>query len=109
MALLKGLTYQGLAGATGEKERVARFTLPPGSTTVLRRIRALRRVEALLAVPQARHWHQGRTSSFLTKAQKGHNKLRFQTHVLRRGVRDEQLPARSQTCRWQQCGRHRGH
>eukprot|EP00959_Pyramimonas_sp_CCMP1952_P227669 4760283-Pyramimonas_sp.AAC.1 len=36
MAFLKGLTYQELAGATGEKERVVRFTPPPGSATVLR-------------------------------------------------------------------------
>eukprot|EP00959_Pyramimonas_sp_CCMP1952_P190760 3989649-Pyramimonas_sp.AAC.1 len=36
MAFLKGLTYQELAEATGEKERVECFTLPPGSATVLR-------------------------------------------------------------------------
>eukprot|EP00959_Pyramimonas_sp_CCMP1952_P187168 3913939-Pyramimonas_sp.AAC.1 len=36
MAFLGGLTGQGLAEATGEKERVACFTLPPGSATVLR-------------------------------------------------------------------------
>eukprot|EP00959_Pyramimonas_sp_CCMP1952_P212166 4439803-Pyramimonas_sp.AAC.1 len=36
MAFLRGLTYQELAVATGEMERVARFTLPPGSATVLR-------------------------------------------------------------------------
>eukprot|EP00959_Pyramimonas_sp_CCMP1952_P152343 3187387-Pyramimonas_sp.AAC.1 len=36
MAFLKGLTYQGLAEATGEKERAACFTLPPGSATALR-------------------------------------------------------------------------
>eukprot|EP00959_Pyramimonas_sp_CCMP1952_P033327 699281-Pyramimonas_sp.AAC.1 len=36
MAFLKGLTYQELAEATGEQERAARFTLPPGSATALR-------------------------------------------------------------------------
>eukprot|EP00959_Pyramimonas_sp_CCMP1952_P006757 141316-Pyramimonas_sp.AAC.1 len=36
MAFLKGLAYQELAEATGEKERVVCFTLPPGSATVLR-------------------------------------------------------------------------
>eukprot|EP00959_Pyramimonas_sp_CCMP1952_P259464 5424792-Pyramimonas_sp.AAC.1 len=36
MAFLKGLTYQELAEATGDKERVACFTLPPGSATALR-------------------------------------------------------------------------
>eukprot|EP00959_Pyramimonas_sp_CCMP1952_P075815 1584820-Pyramimonas_sp.AAC.1 len=36
IAFLKGLTYQGLAEATGEKERVVCFTLPPGSAAVLR-------------------------------------------------------------------------
>eukprot|EP00959_Pyramimonas_sp_CCMP1952_P262359 5485919-Pyramimonas_sp.AAC.1 len=37
MAFLKKLlTYQELAEATGEKERVACFTLPPGSATVPR-------------------------------------------------------------------------
>eukprot|EP00959_Pyramimonas_sp_CCMP1952_P021116 445033-Pyramimonas_sp.AAC.1 len=35
VAFLEGLTYQELAQATGEKERVARFTLPPGSATAL--------------------------------------------------------------------------
>eukprot|EP00959_Pyramimonas_sp_CCMP1952_P207114 4332558-Pyramimonas_sp.AAC.1 len=36
MAFLKGLTYQELAEATGEKGRAACFTLPPGSATALR-------------------------------------------------------------------------
>eukprot|EP00959_Pyramimonas_sp_CCMP1952_P067181 1402269-Pyramimonas_sp.AAC.1 len=36
MALLQGLTYQELAEATGEKERMVRFILTPGSATVLR-------------------------------------------------------------------------
>eukprot|EP00959_Pyramimonas_sp_CCMP1952_P117754 2461733-Pyramimonas_sp.AAC.1 len=36
MAFRKGLTYQELAGATGEKERAVCFTLPPGSAAVLR-------------------------------------------------------------------------
>eukprot|EP00959_Pyramimonas_sp_CCMP1952_P039783 832038-Pyramimonas_sp.AAC.1 len=36
MAILKGLTEQEHAEATGEKERVPCFTLPPGSATVLR-------------------------------------------------------------------------
>eukprot|EP00959_Pyramimonas_sp_CCMP1952_P029368 616412-Pyramimonas_sp.AAC.1 len=36
MAFLKGLTYQELAEASGEKERAVCFTLPPGSATVLR-------------------------------------------------------------------------
>ena len=36
MAFLKGLTYSELAEATGEKERMVCFTLPPGSATVLR-------------------------------------------------------------------------
>eukprot|EP00959_Pyramimonas_sp_CCMP1952_P389644 8165154-Pyramimonas_sp.AAC.1 len=39
MAFLKGLAYQELAEATGGKERVACFTLPPGSATVLRTLR----------------------------------------------------------------------
>eukprot|EP00959_Pyramimonas_sp_CCMP1952_P190032 3975623-Pyramimonas_sp.AAC.2 len=36
MAFLKGLTNQVLAEATGGKERVAFFTLPPGPASVLR-------------------------------------------------------------------------
>eukprot|EP00959_Pyramimonas_sp_CCMP1952_P143162 2997360-Pyramimonas_sp.AAC.1 len=36
MAFLEGLTYQELAGATGENERVACSILPPGSATALR-------------------------------------------------------------------------
>eukprot|EP00959_Pyramimonas_sp_CCMP1952_P096882 2025102-Pyramimonas_sp.AAC.1 len=36
MAFLKGLTYQELAEATGQKERVVCFTLPHGLATVLR-------------------------------------------------------------------------
>eukprot|EP00959_Pyramimonas_sp_CCMP1952_P379243 7944152-Pyramimonas_sp.AAC.1 len=36
MAFLNGLTYQELAEATDEKERVVCFTLPPGSAAVLR-------------------------------------------------------------------------
>eukprot|EP00959_Pyramimonas_sp_CCMP1952_P223687 4677318-Pyramimonas_sp.AAC.1 len=36
MAFMKGLTYQELAEAIGEKDRVVRFILPPGSATVLR-------------------------------------------------------------------------
>eukprot|EP00959_Pyramimonas_sp_CCMP1952_P388265 8136134-Pyramimonas_sp.AAC.1 len=36
MAFLQGSTYQELAEASGEKERVVCFTLPPGSATVLR-------------------------------------------------------------------------
>eukprot|EP00959_Pyramimonas_sp_CCMP1952_P233689 4883929-Pyramimonas_sp.AAC.1 len=36
MAFLRGLTYQELAEATGEKERVVCIILPPGSATVLR-------------------------------------------------------------------------
>jgi len=36
MAFLKGLTHNELAEATGEKERMMCFTLPPGSETVLR-------------------------------------------------------------------------
>eukprot|EP00959_Pyramimonas_sp_CCMP1952_P297909 6231807-Pyramimonas_sp.AAC.1 len=36
MASLKGLTYQELAEATGDKERVVRFALPPGSAIAVR-------------------------------------------------------------------------
>eukprot|EP00959_Pyramimonas_sp_CCMP1952_P332236 6957018-Pyramimonas_sp.AAC.1 len=36
IAFLAGLTYQELAEATGEKERLVCFTLPPPSATVLR-------------------------------------------------------------------------
>eukprot|EP00959_Pyramimonas_sp_CCMP1952_P309399 6474800-Pyramimonas_sp.AAC.1 len=36
MAFRKGLTYQELAEANGEKEYVACFILPPGSAAVLR-------------------------------------------------------------------------
>eukprot|EP00959_Pyramimonas_sp_CCMP1952_P358940 7515887-Pyramimonas_sp.AAC.1 len=35
MADLKRLTYQGLAEAAGETERVVFFTLPPGSASAL--------------------------------------------------------------------------
>eukprot|EP00959_Pyramimonas_sp_CCMP1952_P014284 302444-Pyramimonas_sp.AAC.1 len=68
MAFMKGLTYQELAEATGEKERVVRFTLPLGSATALRtpRIRALRRVKALPTVLETRHRHQRRSTGFLT-------------------------------------------
>eukprot|EP00959_Pyramimonas_sp_CCMP1952_P354904 7434328-Pyramimonas_sp.AAC.1 len=93
MAFMKRLTYEELAEATGEKERVVCSTLPPGSAFVLRShpwTRALRRVEALLAAPQAKHRHQGCTQSLLTEAQKDHRRLWSQTHVLRRGVRGKQ-------------------
>eukprot|EP00959_Pyramimonas_sp_CCMP1952_P176275 3683371-Pyramimonas_sp.AAC.1 len=36
MAFLEGWAYQELAEATGEKDRVVCFTLPPGSATLLR-------------------------------------------------------------------------
>eukprot|EP00959_Pyramimonas_sp_CCMP1952_P247817 5180567-Pyramimonas_sp.AAC.1 len=36
MTFPKGLTYQEVAEATGGKERMARFTLPPGSASALR-------------------------------------------------------------------------
>eukprot|EP00959_Pyramimonas_sp_CCMP1952_P352558 7386521-Pyramimonas_sp.AAC.1 len=45
MAFLKGLTYQELAEATGEKERGARFTSPPGSATVLRALPGFERYD----------------------------------------------------------------
>eukprot|EP00959_Pyramimonas_sp_CCMP1952_P366312 7671916-Pyramimonas_sp.AAC.1 len=45
MAFLKGLTYQELAEATGEKERVVCFTLPPGSATVLRTLPGFERCD----------------------------------------------------------------
>eukprot|EP00959_Pyramimonas_sp_CCMP1952_P377707 7911579-Pyramimonas_sp.AAC.1 len=45
MASLKGLADQELAEATGEKERVARFTLPPGSATVLRTLPGFERYD----------------------------------------------------------------
>eukprot|EP00959_Pyramimonas_sp_CCMP1952_P096891 2025249-Pyramimonas_sp.AAC.1 len=35
-ALLKGLTYEELAHATGEETRMVCFALPPGSAQVLR-------------------------------------------------------------------------
>ena len=35
-AFLKGFTYKELATATGGEERMACFTLPPGSASVLR-------------------------------------------------------------------------
>ena len=35
-AFLKGITYDELAEATGEQERVVCFTLPPGSACILR-------------------------------------------------------------------------
>eukprot|EP00959_Pyramimonas_sp_CCMP1952_P296298 6198300-Pyramimonas_sp.AAC.1 len=42
MAFLRGLTYQELAEATGEEERVACFALPPSiSAQISPRIRAL--------------------------------------------------------------------
>ena len=37
-AFLKGFTYKELAEATGEKERIVCFTLPPGSATLLRQL-----------------------------------------------------------------------
>eukprot|EP00959_Pyramimonas_sp_CCMP1952_P396601 8309333-Pyramimonas_sp.AAC.1 len=40
-----GLTYQELAEATGEKERVVCFTLPPGSATVLRTLPGFERYD----------------------------------------------------------------
>ena len=38
-AFLKGFAYRELAEATGEKERLVCFTLPPGSAQLLRRIK----------------------------------------------------------------------
>ena len=38
-AFLKGFTYAELAEATGEKERMVCFTLPPGSAAILRRFK----------------------------------------------------------------------
>ena len=35
-AFLKGFTYAELAQATGERERIVCFTLPPGSASILR-------------------------------------------------------------------------
>ena len=40
-AFLKGFTYKELSEATGEKERLVCFTLPPGSAQLLRRIKGL--------------------------------------------------------------------
>ena len=37
-AFLKGFTYRELAEATGEKERLVCFRLPPGSASILRTI-----------------------------------------------------------------------
>eukprot|EP00959_Pyramimonas_sp_CCMP1952_P093895 1964338-Pyramimonas_sp.AAC.1 len=45
MAFLKGLAYQELAEATGAKGRVACFTLPPGSATVLRTLPGFERYD----------------------------------------------------------------
>eukprot|EP00959_Pyramimonas_sp_CCMP1952_P412729 8648561-Pyramimonas_sp.AAC.1 len=45
MAFLKRLTYQELAEATGEKERVACFTVPPGSATLLRALPGFERCD----------------------------------------------------------------
>eukprot|EP00959_Pyramimonas_sp_CCMP1952_P466825 9490598-Pyramimonas_sp.AAC.2 len=45
VAFLKGLTYQELAEATGEKERAGCFTLPPGSATVLRTLPGFERCD----------------------------------------------------------------
>ena len=45
MAFLKGLTYSELAEVTGEKERMACFTLPPGSATVLRSLPGFERYD----------------------------------------------------------------
>eukprot|EP00959_Pyramimonas_sp_CCMP1952_P240306 5021780-Pyramimonas_sp.AAC.2 len=102
MASLEDLAYQGHAEATGGKQKPCGVLYSAAwigySASNSPRIRALRRVEALLAVPQARYWHQGRTSSFLTTAQKDHKRLWSQTHALRGGVRDELQPAHSQTC-----------
>eukprot|EP00959_Pyramimonas_sp_CCMP1952_P453347 9468085-Pyramimonas_sp.AAC.3 len=53
MAFLTGLTYQELAEATGEEERVV--------------VRALRRVEALLAVPQPGTGTKDAPRAFLLK------------------------------------------
>eukprot|EP00959_Pyramimonas_sp_CCMP1952_P413109 8656665-Pyramimonas_sp.AAC.1 len=36
MAFLEGITYRELAEATGEEERVVRFTLTPGPASLLR-------------------------------------------------------------------------
>eukprot|EP00959_Pyramimonas_sp_CCMP1952_P080098 1674536-Pyramimonas_sp.AAC.1 len=52
MAFLKGLTYQELAEATGETERVVCFTLPPGPATVLRTLPGFERYD------DSKHWLQ---------------------------------------------------
>eukprot|EP00959_Pyramimonas_sp_CCMP1952_P299287 6260027-Pyramimonas_sp.AAC.1 len=93
MAFLIWLTYQGLAEATCEKGECGVLYLAAGisiGASTLAGIRALRRVEALLSLPRARHWHQGCTLSLLTEAQKDHERIWFQTHVQRRGARDKQ-------------------
>eukprot|EP00959_Pyramimonas_sp_CCMP1952_P345307 7231507-Pyramimonas_sp.AAC.1 len=45
MAFLDGLAYQELVEATDEKERVACFTLPPGSATVRRTLPGFERCD----------------------------------------------------------------
>eukprot|EP00959_Pyramimonas_sp_CCMP1952_P125457 2623180-Pyramimonas_sp.AAC.1 len=94
-------SHQELAGAIGETGTRGTFYFaawighgasgPPW-------IRTLRPVTALFAAPETRHGHQRRTTSFLTKTQKDHPRFWSPTHVLRRGVRDEQQLAYGQTC-----------
>eukprot|EP00959_Pyramimonas_sp_CCMP1952_P040732 851821-Pyramimonas_sp.AAC.1 len=69
MAFLKGLTFQELAEATGEKERAARVYIAARighSAPNSPRIRALRRVKALSTAHETRDRHQRRSTGFLT-------------------------------------------
>ena len=90
MAFLKGLTYSELAEATGEKERMVCFTLPPGSATVLRSLPGFEHYD------ETKHCLQCLKPGTGTKdaprafsTQKGDTILWSQTYVLRRGIRDK--------------------
>jgi hypothetical protein len=49
-AFLKGFTYKELAEATGEKERIVCFTLPPGSAQILRKIKGFENFDEAIHV-----------------------------------------------------------
>eukprot|EP00959_Pyramimonas_sp_CCMP1952_P030857 646879-Pyramimonas_sp.AAC.1 len=82
MASLKGLTYQELAEATGEKERVACFSLPPGSAAALRSLPGSEHYDEskhCLQRPKPGTGTKDAPRAFSLKLRKDHERLRSQT------------------------------
>eukprot|EP00959_Pyramimonas_sp_CCMP1952_P143646 3007478-Pyramimonas_sp.AAC.1 len=93
MAFPKGLTE-----ATGEEERGACFTLPPGSASVLRSLRGSERHDESKHCLQRLEPGTGTEDApraFSLQLRKTTRGFWSQTHVLRRGLRDEEFETSS--------------